>query len=103
MFHLTSVPVLSIAVVTFELNRSIDSKWPFLGFATVACTERCHEIRYVAKLGRFTQLFMEGTGTGNCAVGGHARITGYSVVCWVIMAAALKKIPTFRFLCLCKI
>ena len=99
MFRLTSVRVLSNTVVTFELNRSIDSKWPFLGFATVAFTERYHEIRYVAKLGRF----MEGTNTGNCAVAGHARITGYSVVCWVTMAAALNKIPTFRFLCLCKI
>jgi len=62
MFHLTSVPVLSNAVVTFELNRSIDFKWPFLGFAAVAFSERYHETRYVAKLGRCTQLFIVGDG-----------------------------------------
>ena len=33
----------------------------------------------------------EGTGTGNCAISGYARGTGYCVVCWVIMAVALQK------------
>jgi hypothetical protein len=45
-------------------------------------------------------FLLEGTGTGNCAVGGYARVAGYSVICWVILPAALKNIPTFRFLCL---
>jgi hypothetical protein len=38
----------------FELSRSINCQWQFFSCAAVAFSEQYHEIRYVAKLGRFT-------------------------------------------------